>query len=168
MPFQCCHMGLLRLHAQLVQLLQGQRDQAKDMTRALQKQPQDTEEITKDLKEIQAKQDQQAWEFQNLQNQMGAVELRTSKTMSSPGDALRHVGQEGCGEIWGASEKCYQVVAQLLRQQGVFSKGLPPVLADKNMGQFFAGQRRFRKSTSSKGLMPRHSAPSSTRRSRSV
>ena len=153
MPFQCCHMGLLRLHAQLVQLLQGQRDQAKDMTRALQKQPQDTEEITKDLKEIQAKQDQQAWEFQNLQDQM---------------DALRHVGQEANGEIWGANDQCYQVIAQLIRQQGVFSKGLPPVLADKNMGQFFAGQKRFRKSTSSKGLMPRHSAPSSTRRSRSV
>ena len=97
MPFQCCHMGLLRLHAQLVQLLQGQRDQAKDMTRALQKQPQDTEEITKDLKEIQAKQDQQAWEFQNLQNQMG---------------------QEANGEFLGANDQCYQVIAQLIRQQG--------------------------------------------------
>ena len=119
MPFQCCHMGLLGLHAQLVQLLQGQRDQAKDMTRALQKQPQDTEEITEVLEENQAKQDQQAWEFQNLQNQMG---------------------QEINGEFWGANDQCDQVIAQLICQQGVFSKGHLPVLADKNKGQFFAAQ----------------------------
>ena len=105
MPFQCCHMGLLGLHAQLVQLLQGQRDQAKDMTRALQKQPQDTEEITEVLEENQAKQDQQAWEFQNLQDQM---------------NALRHVGQEANGDISGAGDLCYQIIAQRIRQPGVF------------------------------------------------
>ena len=133
MPFKCCQMGLLRMLTQLVQLLQDQRDE-------VQKQTQHAEEQTSILKDILEKQDQQAYAISNLHHQLGAIELRTSKTMSSPGDALRHVGQEGFGEIWGANDQCYLVVAQLMRQQGVFSKGHLPVLADKNRGQFFAAQ----------------------------
>ena len=140
MPFQCFQMGLLRVVTQLVQLLQDQRDQVHKQAQHLEEQTKHLEEQTKLLKELLQKQDQHAYDFTCLHNQIGAIELRTSKTMSSPGDALRHVGQEGCGEIWGANPQCYQQLAQLLRQQQVFSKGHLPVLADICRGQFYAAQ----------------------------
>ena len=61
---------------------------------SLEEQTKHLQEQTKLLQELLQKQDQHACDFEGLHNQIGAIELRTSKTMSSPGDALRHVGQE--------------------------------------------------------------------------
>ena len=145
MPFQCCQMGLVKLIGQMVQLLTDQCNQTKDMTSVLQTQSQHTEQMASVLQEIQETQTEQHWAFQALQAQIQAIELRTSMRMCSPVDAIRHISQEASGEIWGGNQECYQVAAQMLQAQGIFSRGQLPVMADISRGKFFAAQEVLRR-----------------------
>lgn len=74
-----------------------------------------------------------------MDQQMANVELRQSRTWPSQGDAMRHVSQEASGDLWGSSPECLRMVARTL-QQGIYSRGQFPVVADKMRGQFYACQ----------------------------
>ena len=133
-------MGLVKLIGQMVQLLTDQCNQTKDLTSVLQAQAQHTEEMASVLKEIQQAQADQKWFYEAIAAQVQAIELRTSKRMCSPVDAIRHIAQDACGDIWGLDQECFQVAAQLFQTQGIFTRGQLPVMADITRGQFYAAQ----------------------------
>ena len=169
MPFQCCQMGLVKLIGDIYQLLFDQREQTKDMTRFLHIQAQHTqevasllqaqgkhwekvaslqqaqakhiEEVASCLKDIQQAQTDQKWFYETIGTQIQNIELRTSKRMCSPVDAIRHISQEARGEIWGLNLECFQVAAQMFETQGIFTRGQLPVFADITRGQFHAAEQ---------------------------
>ena len=118
-------MGPVKLIGQMVQLLTGQRNETKDMTSVLQTESQHTEQMASGLQEVQ--------------------ETPTSMRMCSPVDAIRHIAQDACGDIWGLDQECFQVAAQMFQSQGIFTRGQLPVFADISRGKFFAAQEVLRR-----------------------